>query len=112
MNGKQGKGFEISTSAGARVAIASAEISGDKVIITCATIPGPVPAWVTPLIADARNVRMMTPYPGTFRWGLLRDSDPFKGINSNKVQPNYCVAFETDRSVNQWKLPNKNIRSE
>ena len=91
---KQGKGFEISTSAGAKVAIASAEISGDKVIISCAADPGSGARVGYTTTADARNVRMMTPYPGTFRWGLLRDSDPFKGINSNKVQPNYCVAFE------------------
>ncbi|HEX3028746.1 MAG TPA: dockerin, partial [Clostridia bacterium] len=31
---------------------------------------------------------------GTFRWGLLRDSDPFKGRTTGIAQPNYCVAFE------------------
>ena len=91
---KQGRGFEISTSAGDRVTITSAEISGDKVIITCATDPGPDARVGYATIADPRNVRMMTPYPGTFRWGLLRDSDPFIGSNSKKPQPNYCVAFE------------------
>jgi hypothetical protein len=25
---------------------------------------------------------------------LLRDSDPFKGIGSGALQPNYAVAFE------------------
>jgi len=27
-------------------------------------------------------------------WGLLRDSDPFKGAGTGKAQPNYGVAFE------------------
>lgn len=91
---KEGKGFEISTAAGARVSIASAEISGDKVVITCGTDPGPNARVGYATTADGRNGRMMTPYPGTARWGLLRDSDPFKGASSGKVQPNYCVAFE------------------
>jgi hypothetical protein len=91
---KNGKGFEVSTSAGAKVAIASAEISGDKVIITCAADPGPGARVGYAMIADGRNVKMLTPYPGTARWGQLRDSDPFVGTNSKKPQPNYCVAFE------------------
>jgi len=37
---------------------------------------------------------MMTPFKGTFRWGLLRDSDPFVGSVTGKAQPNYCVAFD------------------
>lgn len=89
---KQGKGFEVSTAAGKKIAIASAEISGDAVIINCASDPG----------ADARvgyamigeKVRMKSPFAGTFRWGLLRDSDPFEGAVTKKPQPNYCVAFE------------------
>ena len=91
---KQGKGFEISTSAGDRVAIASAEISGDKVIITCATDPGPNARVGYATIAEGARGRMMAPFAGTFRWGLLRDSDPFTGASSKKPQPNYCVAFE------------------
>ena len=50
---KQGNGFEISTSAGARVTIISAKISGDQVIITCATDPGPMPAWAMPPLPKA-----------------------------------------------------------
>jgi hypothetical protein len=37
---------------------------------------------------------MSKPYRGTYRWGLLRDSDAFEGSVTKKVQPNYCVAFE------------------
>ncbi|HEX5399570.1 MAG TPA: dockerin [Verrucomicrobiae bacterium] len=91
---KEGKGFEISTTKGDKVTIASVQISGDKVIITCATDPGPSAQVGYATMADGRNIKMMTPYPGTSRWGLLRDSDPFKGVSSKKVQPNYCVAFE------------------
>jgi lysophospholipase L1-like esterase len=91
---RQGRGFEISTTAGARVAITSAKISGDKVIIACATDPGPNARVGYATIADGPRARMTTPYPGTFRWGLLRDSDPFAGANTKKPQPNYCVAFE------------------
>jgi hypothetical protein len=33
-------------------------------------------------------------FEGTFRWGLLRDSDPFVGSTTGTPQPNYSVAFE------------------
>ena len=91
---KQGNGFEINTSAGDKVTITSAEISGDKVIITCATDPGPDARVGYAMIAEGAHAKMMTPYSGTFRWGLLRDSDPFVGASTKKIQPNYCVAFE------------------
>jgi hypothetical protein len=38
--------------------------------------------------------RMTTPFRDFFRWGLLRDSDPFKGAVTGQSQPNYAVAFE------------------
>jgi hypothetical protein len=91
---KQGRGFEISTSSGAKVVIASAEISGDKVIITCAADPGPGARVGYATIAEGARVKMLTPYAGTSRWGMLRDSDPFVGASAEKPQPNYCVAFE------------------
>jgi hypothetical protein len=40
------------------------------------------------------RTRMGAPFKGTYRWGLLRDSDPFKGAVTGKPQPNYAVAFE------------------
>ncbi len=91
---KQGNGFEINTSAGDKVTITSAMISGDKVIITCSTDPGPGARVGYATIAEGAHAKMMTPYPGTFRWGLLRDSDPFVGASTKINQPNYCVAFE------------------
>jgi hypothetical protein len=89
---KQGKGFEVSNSSREKVAIESVAISGDSVVITCAADPG----------ANARvgyamygeRARMTVPFAGTFRWGLLRDSDPFVGEVTKKAQPNYSVAFE------------------
>ena len=91
---KQGNGFEVSTSAGAKVTITSAEISDDAVIITCANDPGPNARVGYAMVAEGARGRMMTPHPGTFRWGMLRDSDPFVGSSTQKPQPNYCVAFE------------------
>jgi hypothetical protein len=40
------------------------------------------------------RARMTVPFAGTFRWGLLRDSDPFVGAVTHTAQPNYGVAFE------------------
>jgi hypothetical protein len=37
---------------------------------------------------------MASPFGGTRRWGLLRDSDPFIGSATGKPQPNYALAFE------------------
>jgi hypothetical protein len=91
---KQGKGFEIATSEGAKVPITSAEVSGDTVIITCATDPGPNARVGYAMIAEGGHAMMMIPFPGTFRWGLLRDSDPFIGDGTGNAQPNYGVAFE------------------
>lgn len=91
---KQGNGFEISTATGDKVAITSAEISGDNVIIKCATDPGANARVGYATIGGGAHGKMLKPCPGTFRWGQLRDSDPFVGASSKKNQPNYCVAFE------------------
>ena len=89
---KNAKGFEVSTSAGEKMAVTSVAISGDAVVITCTTDPGPGARIGYAMIGEKK--RMSSPFPGTFRWGLLRDSDPFKGLGSGAVQPNYAVAFE------------------
>jgi hypothetical protein len=89
---RNGRGFEVSTARGVRVAIDSAAISGDKVVITCASDPG-IHARVGYAMVGEKH-RMAAPFAGTFRWGLLRDSDPFVGAGSQRSQPNYCVAFE------------------
>jgi len=89
---RNGKGFEVSTVAGRKVAIVSAAISGDAVIITCASNPGPGASVGYAMIGE--KLRMDAPFEGTYRWGLLRDSDPFIGAGTGKTQPNYSVAFE------------------
>ena len=89
---KDGKGFEVSLADNRKAAIASVTIAGDAVVITCASDPGPGARVSYALIGE--KSRMATPFPGTFRWGLLRDSDPFVGAVTRLAQPNYSVAFE------------------
>ena len=88
----RGKGFEITKADGDKVTITSVEISGNAVVITCAADPGRGARVSYAMIGE--KDRMQTPYPGTFRWGLLRDSDPFRGIGTQTIQPNYAIAFE------------------
>jgi lysophospholipase L1-like esterase len=89
---KLGKGFEVTASGGKRVEIAAVAISGDAVIITCASDPGSNARVGYAMIGE--RARMTSPFAGTFRWGLLRDSDPFEGAVTKTAQPNYGVAFE------------------
>ncbi len=89
---KEGKGFEVTTASGTKVAIDSAAISGDAVVITCRADPGAKARVGYAMVGE--RARMTAPFGGTFRWGLLRDSDPFVGVVSKKPQPNYSVAFE------------------
>jgi len=89
---RNGKGFEVCSAVGDRIAIASVTISGDAVIITCASDPGPGARVGYAMTGE--KPRMTAPFPGTFRWGLLRDSDPFVGAVTGLAQPNYSVAFE------------------
>ena len=89
---KLGKGFEVSTSSGTAVTISSVAISGDTVVITCATDPGSKARVGYAMVADSSA--MSTPFVGTVRWGQLRDSDPFVGSTTKMAQPNYGVAFD------------------
>ncbi len=91
---KNGRGFEVISSGGQKVAIASTEIKGDTVVITFATDPGANARVSYALYSDGRSSHMTRPYRGFPRWGLLHDSDPFKGAVTGKVQPNYAVSFE------------------
>ena len=92
LSGSAGRGFEVNTADGARVAIASVAISGDAVVITCASDPGANARVGYAMIGE--KTRMTAPFNGTFRWGQLRDSDPFAGAVTHQAQPNYSVAFE------------------
>jgi lysophospholipase L1-like esterase len=87
-----GQGFEVSTADGQKVAITSMGIEGNSVVIGCATDPGDYARVGYAMVGEKK--RMASPFPGTFRWGLLRDSDPFRGVGSGAVQPNYAVAFD------------------
>ncbi len=89
---RHGRGFEVRTASGGAVQISSVAISGDAVVITCGADPGPGARVGYAMIGEGK--RMAAPFPGTFRWGQLRDSDPFKGNSTGIIQPNYCVAFE------------------
>ena len=92
---KNGKGFEVITGAGngTKVAIESVAIKGDSVVITCAGDPGEG-ARVGYAQTGEQRINLKKPYAGFGRWGLLKDSDTFKGDGSKKVQPNYALAFE------------------
>jgi lysophospholipase L1-like esterase len=88
---KDGKGFEVTSSAG-RETIVSVDIACDSVQITIAN------ASATNLVLGyamiGATTAMSSPFVGTFRWGLLRDSDLFVGSVTKKAQPNYAVAFQ------------------
>jgi hypothetical protein len=87
-----GKGFEVRAASG-RIMITSVAISGDAVQITCGSdLPATGLFVGYALTADATP--MSTPFNGTVRWGLLRDSDPFVGRMTSKAQPNFAVVFE------------------
>lgn len=89
---KKGKGFEVYTTGGKRIAIRSVAINGSSVVITCAS---PLPETGVKVGYAFTTDGDMRPN-GTVRWGLLRDSDPFKGGTTGVTQPNFCVAFEMD----------------
>ena len=88
---KNGKGFEVSAAGGEKVAIKSVAITSDAVVMVCATDPGPGARVGYAMTGE--KPRMAAPFEGTYRWGLLRDSDPFVGAVTGLEQPNYCVAF-------------------
>jgi hypothetical protein len=93
-----GRGFEVSVS-GVRATITAIEIVGsDTVRITCQEdLSGPNVAIAYAMTTDGTMLDT-SPFgfngTGTFRWGALKDSDPFTGAATNFVQPNYCVAFQ------------------
>jgi lysophospholipase L1-like esterase len=93
---KEGKGFEVTSASGTKVPIKSVELSGDSVVVTCANDPGAGTRVSYAMIGE--RTKMSSPFPGTARWGLLRDSDSLVGFSTQKSQPNYGVAFE-------WTVP-------
>lgn len=86
-----GKGFEV-RAGNTNIAISSVEIVGNQVKITCAA---DLPAnGLTVGYAMTGNSAKMPVASYAWRWGQLRDSDPFVGTTTRVRQPNYCVHFE------------------
>jgi hypothetical protein len=86
-----GRGFEVRAGS-AKIEIARVAIFGDDVRITCASEP---PAsGLTVGYALTSGGTQMAVASNAFRWGQLKDSDPFVGSTTGLPQPNYAVAFE------------------
>ncbi len=85
-----GRGFEVFAGT-EKLEIASVSIAGDEVIIDCAR---DLPADVSVGYAMTSAGIQMWNASHAYRWGLLRDSDPFVGSTTRMPQPNFCVSFE------------------
>lgn len=84
------KGFEVRSS-NSDYPITSVEIVDNSVKITCgADLPA---SNLVVGYAMTSGGTQMTTASKAYRWGKLRDSDPFVGYTTNTPQPNYCVAF-------------------
>jgi hypothetical protein len=90
-----GRGFEVSA-AGPAATIDSVEIVGaDTVKITCRNdLTGFAVTVGYAATTDGKAMMFSDGVShGTYRWGQLRDSDPFVGAVTGVPQPNYGVAF-------------------
>ena len=86
-----GRGFEV-TGAAAPQTIDAVEIVGDDAVkITCRSDLSGL-AVVVGYAATTEGTAMTG--GGTFRWGHLKDSDPFVGSTTQSAQPNWAVAFQ------------------
>ena len=88
-----GRGFEVNAAGLAQTIDAVEIIAPDTVKITCHSDshrPGRRPS------AYAVTTDGVTVGKTTFRWGHLKDSDPFVGSVTNTPQPNWAVAFSRD----------------
>jgi hypothetical protein len=90
---QNGKGFELRGPSG-KLAIASVAIECDSVKITAAADLPATGVFIGYALSGYMTTMLSAPFYGTFRWGLLRDSDPFVGRMTEAPQPNYGVAFE------------------
>ncbi|MFC1641692.1 dockerin [Myxococcota bacterium] len=86
-----GRGFEVRAGTHA-VDIHHVEVVRDSVEITCAAPLSETGLTVAYALTSGK--RQMTSGARAYRWGQLRDSDPFVGSNTRSVQPNYCVTFQ------------------
>lgn len=81
-----GRGFELLAD-GVPARIEAAEIVGTRVNLRT-TASG----RLTVRYAATASLKPRT--RGTWRWGQLRDSDPFVGATTRTAQPNHAVSFE------------------
>ena len=96
---REGRGFEVRMRRdGQAVRIRDTRIEGDSVrILFDAEDEEPVDvayAMTAPTGEPFRWTENTKERIGTYRWGCLRDSDPFVGLETGAAQPNRCVAFE------------------
>jgi hypothetical protein len=85
-----GRGFEVSA-ASAPATIDAVEIVGpDTVKITCRK---DLAGFLVVVRYAVTTDGVAMPEGGTYRWGQLRDSDPFVGTVTATAQPNFGVAF-------------------
>jgi hypothetical protein len=87
-----GRGFEVRSGA-TKIEISSVAISGDDVQITCASA---LPQSVTVSYAMTSGGKQMSTASFAYRWGQLKDSDPFAGSTTKMPNPNYAVSFDMD----------------
>jgi len=87
-----GRGFEVNAGA-TKVEISSVAISGDDVQITCAS-DLPAGSGIVVGYAMTSGGTQLTVASKAYRWGQLRDSDPFVGSTTNMPNPNYAVSFQ------------------
>ena len=84
----KGRGFELSVD-GKPVTIDSVEIVGKRVELRSQQL-----AAGRALVRYAATAAAAPRPGGTWRWGQLRDSDPFVGATTHTAQPNHAVTFE------------------
>jgi hypothetical protein len=87
---EKGRGFELFAD-GAQLTIETVEIAGARVNIRA---PGSQGRKLLVRYAATANARPRQ--KGTWRWGQLRDSDPFVGSTTRTPQPNYALMFELE----------------
>lgn len=87
-----GRGFEVKAAGQAQTIDAVAILAPDTVQITCHNdLSG-----LTVTVGYAMTTDGTTIGKSTFRWGHLKDSDPFVGSVTGAAQPNWAVAFSKD----------------
>ena len=87
-----GRGFEVNAGGSAQTIDAVAIVGSDTVQITCHNDLSGLPVTV----GYAMTTDGTTTGKTTFRWGHLKDSDPFVGSVTGAAQPNWAVAFTRD----------------